>query len=119
MRIKQLTFRNKKVTNKTEIEKIIHSKFDWLNKAEIENATITIKGDVIIWENGVWYYGDSYFDVWKNGIFKYGTFNDGIWKGGEFVDGIFNGIWEHGIKKGGQFDLNENKIFTFSEYNKK
>lgn len=120
MRIKQLTYRGKEYTQPSKIDEILSNKFEWLNDAEIENAIITIEGNRLIWETGVWYYGECYADVWKDGIFKYGTFHEnGIWQNGEFVNGVFKGVWENGEKKGGEFDLLENKVFTFSQYLKK
>ena len=67
-------------------------KFYWLIDSEIENATIEIKNDTIIWHNGCFYSGYWHYGIFKEGVF-YGVWENGIWENGKF-----EGKWISGIK---------------------
>lgn len=90
MRYSELVFNGKKYINDIQINKILSdNNFHWLIDSEIENASIEIKNNTIIWNNGDYYTGN-----WHYGIFKNGNFY-GIWE---------NGIWENGNFKGNKLD---------------
>jgi hypothetical protein len=130
MRIKELIYKGKSYTDKVLIETYLYKHgFNWLNKAEIENAIIEIKNDKLYWHSGIWYYGDFGYGIWLDGIFKFGNFV-GVWHNGLFKNGTFDGIWmngnfENGDIIGGEFRKGilkgevKNDVLKFSEYFKK
>lgn len=132
MRIKELIYKGKSYSEQVLIESYLFKHgFNWLNKAEIENAIIEIKDGKLYWNSGVWYYGDFGYGIWLDGIFKFGTFV-GVWHNGLFKNGTFkDGIWMNGNFEGGSFENGEfrkgvmkgetinNDVLKFSEYIKK
>lgn len=92
MRYLELTYRDKKYTNRKEIDSILTSeKFYWLIDSEIENAQIEIRKNTLVWKNGDFLNGDWYYGIFKNGNFY------GNWENGIFESGNFGGNWQSGI----------------------
>ena len=93
MRYQELTYKDKRYTKGSEIEKILSQEnLHWLIDSEIENANLEIKKSTLIWNSGDYYSGN-----WHYGIFKNGTFH-GIWENGIFENGNFKGKWKSGVK---------------------
>lgn len=131
MRIKELIYKGKSYTEQVLIENHLYKHgFNWLNKAEIENAIIEIKDGKLYWHSGVWYYGDFGYGIWLDGIFKSGNFT-GVWHNGLFKNGTFSGIWMNGNFENGDFlkgefrkgimkgEVKNDEVLKFSEYFKK
>jgi hypothetical protein len=77
MRYKQLLYKNDIYTDEAEIENILKKEnLDWVVKAEIEEADISIVKKTLIWNEGSFIFG-----YWFYGIFKRGSFN-GVWING-------------------------------------
>ena len=94
MRYQELTYNNEKYTKGSEIERILSQEnLHWLIDSEIENASIEIKKDTLIWNSGDFYSGN-----WHYGIFKGGKFF-GTWENGIFENGVFKGKWKSGINQ--------------------
>ena len=92
MGIIELRFNGKALTSQSEILKILKdNKFYWLIDSEVEEATIEIKNNTLIWHSGIYKYG-----IWHFGIFKNGTFY-GIWENGIWESGTFKGKWKSGV----------------------
>jgi len=138
-RIKSLKIENNTYIDQFIIHKLLlKNGFNWLNKAEIENAVLEVKSDKLYWHSGIWYYGEWVYGIWLDGIFRYGDWKNGVfyngifengnWHNGVFLNGEFkggnflNGEFRNGIRSGGTFkietDVNE-KIKKFTEYIKK
>jgi hypothetical protein len=92
MKYKELNFNGETYTDQSSIETILkENNFYWLIDGEFENATIELKNNTILWDDGTWLNGN-----WKYGIWLGGTFH-GVWENGIFEDGVFKGEWESGI----------------------
>ena len=99
-RFLQLTLDNGTVIyNTNPIENWLYtSPYYWILKCEVDNVKLTIKDDILYWNNGIFYYGN-----WKWGVFENGEFRSGIWNGGIFLNGTFKGKWLNGVFKNGTF----------------
>lgn len=71
---------------------LIDQKFYWLIDSEVENSTLEIKNNTLIWKGGEYLSGNWHYGIFKNGSF-YGTWENGIWENGNF-----NGKWISGIR---------------------
>jgi hypothetical protein len=92
MRFTKLSVNGNSTTNQDKIESILLSNhFYWLIDSEVENATIEIKNNTLIWHSGVFYTGRWHYGIWKSGDFY------GIWENGIFENGNFNGKFISGI----------------------
>lgn len=83
---------------------LLSNGFSWLLECEFDKADITVKDNMLIWNNGILYWAGD----WRFGIFKNGEFRSGNWNGGIFLDGKFNGRWNRGIWKNGIFKGKDN-----------
>lgn len=93
MGIVELIIDSKRLTNKEDILKCLKLlKFYWLIDSEVEEASIEIKNNTLIWHEGIFQYGK-----WEFGIFKNGTFY-GIWENGIWESGTFKGTWISGVR---------------------
>ena len=93
MKFKELTYKTSSIKNEVEINKILQKEgFYWLIDSEIENASIEIVRDTIIWNDGDFYSGNWHYGIWKNGNFY------GVWENGIFENGNFKGKFLSGIK---------------------
>lgn len=85
-------------TNKEIEQYLANSDFYWLLECEVDNVDIEIntKLNVLIWNNGIFYWGD-----WQWGHFKNGEFKSGNWHGGIYSadENKFKGNWIRGVKK--------------------
>lgn len=92
-RYKELKFNDKIYTDQYEINKIIiDNGFEWFIGCEVENVSIEIFKEHLIFNKGVYY----------NGRWKYGVFRDGEWRYGIWENGVwYNGKWYHGIFESG------------------
>ena len=85
MRFLKLKIGDKEFRKDSEIiNQLLNNNLDWLLKQELENASIEIKNETLIWHDG-YFLGDWYY---------------GIFKGGEFHGRFINGIFENGQMKG-------------------
>jgi len=93
MRYTELKYGTKTYTNESQINDILEKEnLFWLIGSEIENASLQIINNTLIWNNGTYYSGS-----WHYGIFKNGEFN-GTWENGIFESGNFKGKWIDGIR---------------------
>ena len=70
MRFKELFIGDVQITDQKKIVDALEKRgFDWLIDSEIDNASIEIKKDTLIWNDGDFYSGN-----WQYGIFKSGNF---------------------------------------------
>ncbi len=94
-----LTIDGETIKGSHEIErKLLHTPYYWLLECELENVTINIINNILIWVSGILYWGD-----WKWGIWKNGEFRSGDWNGGVFLNGTFKGVWKKGKWTNGTF----------------
>ncbi len=94
MRYREFIVDGSSINSQSEVEKILKSNgFYWLIDSEIENASIELKNNTIIWKDGKYYSGNWHYGIFKSGIFS------GKWENGIFEGGIFNGEWKSGINK--------------------
>jgi hypothetical protein len=92
MRYKELIIDSKSIKTSNQIDSILKEhKLYWLIDSEIENASLEIKNNTLIWHSGDFYTGDWHYGIFKNGTF-YGNFINGI-----FENGNFKGNWKSGI----------------------
>jgi len=92
MKFKQLIYKNSPIKEEFKIEKILnHEGFYWLIDSEIENASIEIVNNTIIWNSGNFYHGRWHYGIWKDGNF-YGIWENGIFEGGNFHGKFLSGI---------------------------
>lgn len=92
MRFNELTYKGNLIKDNREITKILQLEgFYWLIDAEIENASIEIIKNTIIWKEGNFYSGNWYYGIWKNGNF-YGVWENGIFEGGNFKGKFISGL---------------------------
>ncbi len=92
MRYLELIFEGKTYSSESKIDTILEqNNLDWLIDAEIENASLEIKKNTLIWNEGTFYSGDWHYGIFKNGKF-YGNWKNGIFENGEFL-----GKWNSGI----------------------
>ena len=92
MRFKELFIGDVKITEQKKIVDTLEKRgFDWLIDSEIDNASIEIKKDTLIWNNGDFYSGNWQYGIFKSGNF-YGTFENGIFDGGNFKGKFISGI---------------------------
>jgi hypothetical protein len=88
----ELIFEGKTYSSESKIDTILEqNNLDWLIDAEIENASLEIKKNTLIWNEGTFYSGDWHYGIFKNGKF-YGNWKNGIFENGEFL-----GKWNSGI----------------------
>jgi len=93
MRYIELKYGNKVLTNERVITQILRdNNFNWLIDSEIQDATIEIKNNTIIWESGEFIWGRWHYGIFKTGIFS------GIWENGIWENGDFRGKWISGVK---------------------
>jgi len=93
MKFKELIYKGNTIIGDSKITKILENeKFYWLIDAEIENASIEIINNTIIWKSGDFFAGHWYYGIWKSGNFH------GIWENGIFEDVNFKGKFISGIK---------------------
>ena len=94
MRYRELNYNNKRITKRSEIDSILSKEnMHWLIDSEIENASIEIKKNTLIWNSGNFFTG-----LWHYGIFCGGNFY-GTWENGIFESGKFQGKWKSGVNK--------------------
>lgn len=92
MRFKELFIGDVKITDQKKIVDALEKRgFDWLIDSEIDNASIEIKKDTLIWNDGDFYSGNWQYGIFKSGNF-YGTFENGIFDGGNFKGKFISGI---------------------------
>ena len=93
MRFREFRIGNRLLIDPKEInDALIKNDISWLIDSEIEDASVEIRNNTLIWNNGVYRTGDWYYGLWKDGYF-YGTWENGIWE-----NGVFNGKWISGVK---------------------
>ena len=93
MRFREFRIGNRLLIDPKEInDALINNDMSWLIDSEIEDASVEIRNNTLIWNNGVYRTGDWYYGLWKDGYF-YGTWENGIWE-----NGVFNGKWISGVK---------------------
>jgi len=92
MRFIEVIYKGETIKDSNKINKILNEEeFNWIIDSEIENASIEIKNNTIIWNSGNYYSGNWHYGIWKSGNF-YGTWENGIWEGGEFKGKFISGI---------------------------
>jgi hypothetical protein len=93
MRFREFRIGNRLLIDPKEInDALIKNDMSWLIDSEIEDASVEIRNNTLIWNNGVYRTGDWYYGLWRDGYF-YGTWENGIWE-----KGIFKGKWISGVK---------------------
>jgi len=61
----------------------LKSEYPWVLEATIEDATLGLDKNGLVWYNGTWKDGNWGWGTWNDGDFESGTFN-GFWGGGNF-----------------------------------
>ena len=90
---------DKSITTSKQIEGwLYNSPYYWILECELDGVILSIKDNILCWEDGTFYYG-----TWQFGIWKKGQFRSGHWLGGVFYEGVFKGNWNRGVWKGGEF----------------
>lgn len=98
MRFNELIYKGNSIKENREISKILqHEGFYWLIDAEIENASVEIIKNTIIWNDGNFYSGNWNYGIWKNGNF-YGVWENGIFEKGNFKGKFISGIKDPSVK---------------------
>lgn len=98
MRFNELIYNNTTIREEHKIIKILRNEgFYWLIDSEIEDASIEIKRNTIIWNSGSFYSGNWHYGIWKNGNF-YGIWENGIFEGGNFKGKFLSGIADPSVK---------------------
>lgn len=92
MRFNELIYKGKSIKEDREISKILQQEgFYWIIDSEIENASVEIIKNTIIWNNGNFYSGNWHYGIWKNGNF-YGVWENGIFENGNFKGKFISGV---------------------------
>lgn len=92
MRFEQLVYKEKIFKDPKKIQSILSQEgFYWLLDSEIEDASIEINKNTLIWNSGHFYSGNWYYGIWKNGNF-YGVWENGIFENGNFKGKFISGI---------------------------
>lgn len=68
---------------------VLKKKFAWVLNAKIKDAILGIKGNSLVWYNGVWESGKWIDGFWKNGVWKSGDWVNGIWYKGTWYKGTW------------------------------
>ncbi len=92
MRFNELVYNGTPIKEEYKILKILQKEgFYWLIDSEIEDASLKILNNTIIWDSGNFYSGNWHYGIWKNGNF-YGIWENGIWENGNFKGKFLSGI---------------------------
>ena len=98
MRFNELIYNGISIREEHKIIKILHTEgFYWLIDSEVEDASIEIKNNTLIWNSGNFYSGNWYYGIWKSGNF-YGVWESGIFENGGFKGKFLNGIIDPSVK---------------------
>jgi len=93
MRFRELDDNGIKYTKVKDINKILEkNNLHWLIDSEIEEASIEVKNQTLIWNSGIFFAGNWHYGIFRNGEFY------GVWENGIFEGGVFKGVFKSGIK---------------------
>lgn len=110
MRFTSFKYESELITSEKKITQILkENDMNWILESEFDNADIEIQNKTLIWNSGIWYWGNWHFGIWKSGDWVDGTFENGIWESGNFIGGkLLSGIWLDGNITGGEVMIKNN-----------